>query len=69
MENLRTHVVDLVDSYLEASGLSARRLGVLAVGSEHFVRRLKTGTSIQLGTVEKALGWMANHPPGGDAGE
>ena len=69
MENLRTHVVDLVDSYLTATGLSARRLGVLAVGSEHFVRRLRIGTSIQLGTVEKGLQWMANHPPGKLAGE
>lgn len=68
MENLRSHVVDLIDSYLAATGLSARRLGVLAVGSEHFVRRLKAGTSIQLGTVERALAWVADHPPG-DAGE
>ena len=69
MENLRTHVVDLLDGYLATTGLSARRFGVLAVGSEHFVRRLRTGTSVQLGTVERALAWAAAHPPGADAGE
>ena len=65
----KSHVVNLIDTYLAATGLSARRLGVLAVGSEHFVRRLRSGTSIQLGTVERALAWVADHPPGGDAEE
>ena len=69
MENLRSGILELIDSYLAATGMSARRLGIQAVGSEHFVRRLRSGTSIQLGTVERAISWMLDHPPGDAAGE
>ena len=69
MENIRSHVVELIEVYLASTGLSARRLGVLAAGSEHFVRRLKAGTSIQLGTIERVMTWMADHPPGEPVGE
>ena len=63
MENIRSTVVDPIDNYLATSGLSARRFGILSVGSKHFIRRLRIGTSIQLGAVEKAIQWMADHPP------
>jgi hypothetical protein len=63
MDSIRTQVTDAIAGYLDATGLSARAFGIQAVGSEHFVARLKNGTSIRLGTIERALRWMADHPP------
>ena len=64
MDNFRSHVTQAVSDYLAATGMSARQFGILSVGSEHFLRRLKDGTSIRLGTVERAISWMVDHPPG-----
>lgn len=64
MDDFRTQVTDAIAGYLEATGLSARSFGLRAAGSEHFVRRLRSSTSIRLGTIERALRWMADNPPG-----
>ena len=69
METFRAQVLDAIAAYLDATGMSARRFGMLASGSEHFARRLRSGTSIRLGTIEKALAWMSDHPPGKTADE
>ena len=65
MDNFRIQVTRAVGDYLAATGMSARQFGILSVGSEHFLRRLKGGKSIRLGTVERAISWMVDHPPGG----
>jgi hypothetical protein len=54
MENIRTQAIRAVDDFLLRTGMSARRFGVLACGSQHYVRRLRQGTGIQLTTVESA---------------
>ena len=64
MDTIRNHVIATVDGYLAGSGMSARRFGIQAVGSEHFLRHLKVGTSIRLATVERALAWIEAQPQG-----
>ncbi len=63
MYSIRTQVTDAISGYLATTGLSARAFGIQAAGSEHFVRRLRSGTSIRLGTIERVLSWIADHPP------
>lgn len=62
MDDPRIQLTALFDAYLADTGLSARAFGVCAVGNEHFVRRLKRGTSIRLSTIERALAGIAAHP-------
>jgi hypothetical protein len=62
MENLRALALRKIDDYLAKSAMSARAFGIQAAGSEHFHRRLSTGTSIRLSTVQAALDWIRENP-------
>jgi hypothetical protein len=56
---IRDHILVRIDDFLEATGVSERRLGLDTVHDAHLVRRLRLGHGTQLSTLEKLEVYMA----------
>ncbi|TWA89550.1 hypothetical protein [Bradyrhizobium stylosanthis] len=51
-------LLDDVEAFLKANGLSATRFGVLAAGDTKFVNTLRKGRKVRLATEERVRAWM-----------
>lgn len=63
MENTRAHLVDRIDRYLNATGMAAWALGVLACRSEQVIPKARKG-SLTLRTIERLEAFMVENPAG-----
>lgn len=59
--DIRKTLLEHIEDYLAASGMSASAFGKGAVGDPSLVRRLRGGSSISLKTIEKIEGFMRSH--------
>lgn len=50
-----------IESFLQRTGMSARRFGIEATGDHKLVKRLQSGAGITLTVIEKAERFIAEH--------
>ncbi len=58
---IREEVLNRIDAWCADVNVSARQLGYRAVNSGNAVRRLRLGQSVTLDTVDRLVGYMAEH--------
>ena len=64
----RAALIDAIERFLAATGMSEGRFGVAAVGDNKLVARLRAGFGVTLTTIERAEAFMAAHRPANDDG-
>jgi hypothetical protein len=57
---MQTPLIDAIETFLKASGLSATRFGVLAAGDTKFVKTLRDGRKVRSATEQRVRDWMSN---------
>ena len=50
-----------IETFLARSGMSATKLGVVAVNDGHLVANLRRGASVTLKTADRVRAWIASH--------
>ena len=58
----REAVVEKVEKFLSAAGMSERQFGIEAVGDHKFLKRLRSGHGVTLTVIEKAERFMEDRP-------
>jgi hypothetical protein len=59
----RKHLIDLIETFAEAKGLSTSRVTTLVFNSGSVYRLLKDGKDITVGRLETAVRWFDTHWP------
>lgn len=60
----REKILSEIEAYLRRTGLNQSDFGELAMGNRSFVARLRKGTNVGIGSIERAQRWMDEHPHG-----
>lgn len=55
---MQSTLIDEIETFLRATGLSATRFGVLAAGDTKFVKTLRKGRKPRADTVKRVRDWM-----------
>lgn len=63
--NSRQHLLDLIDAFAAAKGLSGSRVTTLAMNSGSVYRLLREGKDITVGRLESAVRWLSDNWPDG----
>ena len=61
--NARQHLLNLIDAFAQAKGLSGSRVTTMAMNSGSVYRFLKDGKDITVGRLEMAVRWLSDNWP------
>ncbi len=63
--NARQHLLNLIDAFAAAKGVSGSRVTTLAMNSGAVYRALREGKDITVGRLESAVRWFSDNWPDG----
>ena len=63
MADARATLLAEIESYLQATGMAASRLGQVAMGDPSFVLKIRQGRNVRIDTADRIREYIRDHPP------